>query len=116
MPDKLIMVIKLLGRGRNAGVIKSCVIMKNIFCPLGNRELQGMCVLPPEMLGARMSLFQKQNRQEVKREKKKRKKKKIKAKPNKCLTGQYAAARILKGSQGKFPANLPSAHIGIPCP
>lgn len=72
MPDKLIMVIKLLGRGRNAGVIKSCVIMKNIFCPLGNRELQGMCVLPPEMLGARMSLFQKQNRQEVKREKKKK--------------------------------------------
>lgn len=49
MPEKLIMIIKLLGRGRNAGMIKSCVITKNIFCPLGNTELQGMCALPPEM-------------------------------------------------------------------
>lgn len=49
MPEKLITIIKLLGRGRNAGMIESCVIMKNIFCPLAKTELQGMCVLPPEM-------------------------------------------------------------------
>ena len=115
MPEKLIMIIKLLGRGGNAGMIKSCVITRNIFCLLGNTELQGMCVLPPEMLGAGMSFFQKQNRQELKG-KKKRKKKKIKAKPNKCLTGHDAAARALKGGQGKFPEKFPSAQVGIPHP
>jgi len=70
VPEKLITIIKLLGRGGNAGVIKSRVIMRNIFSLLGNTELQGMCVLPPEILGAGMSFFQKQNRQEPKGKKK----------------------------------------------
>lgn len=115
------MIIKLLGRGGNAGLIKSCVIMRNIFCLLGNTELQGMCVLPPEMLGARMSFFQKQNRRELKgkrgeKKTRKRKREKIEAKPNKCLTGHGAAVRALKSSQGKFPEKPPSAQVGIPHP
>lgn len=99
MPEKLIMIIKLLGRGGSAGMIKSCVITRNIFC-LGNAALEGMCVLPPEKLGAGMSFLQKQNRQEPKGGKKKKERK---AKPNKCLTGHDRAARALKRRPGEIP-------------
>lgn len=108
MPEKSITIIKLLGRGGNAGLIKSCVIMRNIFCLLGNTELQGMCVLPPEMLGARMSFFQKQNRQELKGKKGGKENKKKEERENRGQTKQMPhRSRCSSESFEKQPGEIP---------
>lgn len=110
MPEKLIMIIKLLVRGGNAEMIKSCVIIRNIFCLLGKRVARNVCVASRNVRGQDAILS------ETKKTRTERVKKTVKANPNNCLAGHDAAARALKGSQGKFPEKLPSAQVGIPHP